>query len=211
MMGFGEMLEDGLEGHPLQKYARYITQSSARAAELTSSLLMYSRRQITRKEPFDLNEKVRSLADILYTLASENITLTVQTDDEPLTVNGDSGQIEQVITNLVTNAVDAMPGGGKLSINTGPVEVDPAEAENIGKIEPGRFALLTVGDTGVGINEDIISKIFEPFFTTKEVGQGTGLGLSISYDIITQGHKGKIKVESELGEFTEFWILLPVI
>jgi len=208
ILGFGELILNEVEDIKLKKYATYITESAKRAAELTSGLLTYSRRQITRKEVFAINELLSSLADILYTLSGDNISLSMDMSDEPIMIKGDKGQIEQVLMNLVTNAVDSMPKGGKLSIGSRLVEVDSDKAQKLDNI-PGSYVVLSVRDTGVGVPEQMLTKIFEPFYTTKEVGKGTGLGLSMAYGIIRK-HNGSIDVRSNQDKGTTFLIYLPL-
>jgi PAS domain S-box-containing protein len=209
ILGFGELMESETKSPRMKKYATYIIESAKRAAELTTGLLAYSRRQITRKEVFEINKLLSSLGDILYTLPGDNISLSMDLSDEPLKVNGDKGQIEQVIMNLVTNSVDAMPEGGELSIGSRIVEVGSEEAQRIGNT-PGSYVLLSIRDTGVGMQEQVLPQIFEPFYTTKDVGKGTGLGLSIAYGIIRK-HNGSIDVNSVPDKETTFFIYLPLV
>ncbi len=175
-----------------------ILQSAERAANLTKGLLAFSHKQVVNLKPADLNDIVLGLVQILQRLISEDIDLEVRAAPQQLSVIADQGQIEQVLMNLATNARDAMPHGGKLTIAT-------AEEEGVGA---ARWAVVTVTDTGVGMDRSIRDKIFTPFFTTKEVGKGTGLGLAIVYGIVTQ-HQGRIEVESEPGAGTTFRVLLP--
>jgi CheY-like chemotaxis protein len=146
----------------------------------------------------------------LKSIIGEDIDLKVQSCPDALTVNADNGQIEQVLMNLATNARDAMPKGGLLSVETKTVKIDAEYIDTHGYGEPGCYAVISVSDTGEGMAETICKKVFEPFFTTKEVGKGTGLGLSMAYGIIKQ-HNGFIDVYSELGRGTTFKIYLPLI
>jgi polar amino acid transport system substrate-binding protein len=159
--------------------------------------------------PVDLNEIIESVKKFLDRIIGEDVQLTTRLSPGRLTVYGDRGQIEQVLINLVTNARDAMPKGGRLSIETGHqvvgYEGDPAS----GQAEPGRLAVVTVSDTGGGMDPETRKRIFEPFFTTKGVGKGTGLGMAIVYGIVKQ-HQGTIDVQSEPGQGATFSISFPV-
>jgi two-component system cell cycle sensor histidine kinase/response regulator CckA len=197
------------EGDPLKTFADQILASSERAAVLTRSLLTFSRKQKTSLAPTDINETVRRIEGLLRRIIGEDINLDISPAPVDLVVNADAGQLEQVLMNLATNARDAMPKGGMLSIATSVVEAGafPEEQEP----EPGRScALVTVSDTGVGMDAKTREKIFEPFFTTKELGRGTGLGLSMVYGIIKQ-HNGQIHCYSEPGRGTTFRIYLPLL
>jgi CheY-like chemotaxis protein len=157
-----------------------------------------------------LNDLVQQVQNFLTRIIGEDIQLTTDLDPLDLLVKIDSGQIEQVLINLATNARDAMSKGGTLTIGTGLLEVDAAFVQAHGYGKPGRYALITVSDTGIGMDEKTKSRIFEPFFTTKELGKGTGLGMAIVYGIIKQ-HKGFIHVYSEPQIGTTFRIYLPLI
>jgi PAS domain S-box-containing protein len=182
--------------------------AAERAAGLTSSLLAFSRKQVMNPSQVDLNAIVRHVEHFLRRVIGEDITLSSELHQEELYVLVDSSQIEQIMMNLATNARDAMPNGGTLSISTQVVEMDPALAGN--SCPPGRYALLTVSDNGSGMDEATKTKIFEPFFTTKEVGKGTGLGLAMAYGTVMQ-HSGWISVDSEPGQGTTFKVYLPLV
>jgi PAS domain S-box-containing protein len=208
--GFGEFLQEGLEpGSRLRTYADMITTAAERAAKLTDGLLAYSRKQVTRLEPVDINEIIKTVEELLASLVGENIVLETAIPDEVLPVMADKAQLEQVLVNLTTNAMDAMPEGGTLTIESERTRIDSEIVRPNVHIPPGEFALVTVKDTGTGIDGDTMKKIFEPFFTTKDVGKGTGLGLSIVYGIVRK-HRGHIAVESAPGKGTTFTLYLPV-
>ena len=198
---------------PADEHLRYYTDqilaSSNRAAGLTRSLLAFSRKQVIEPRPVDLNSVVLGIVKIAKRLIGEDIDLRTVLSDDELIVLADSGQMEQVLLNFCTNARDAMPHGGSLIIETGRIEVDDAGRVRNFLERAGRYCVISVSDTGSGMDEDTRKHIFEPFFTTKEVGKGTGLGLSIVYGIVKQ-HNGTISVYSEPGAGTTFRIYLPL-
>ncbi len=173
-------------------------------------LLAFSRKQEIAPKETDLNKLIKGMGKLLLRLIGEDIELKAQPSEKDLTAMVDPGQIEQVLMNLAANARDAMPDGGMLSICTDTVELDAHYVKGHDMEKPGRYALISVTDTGRGMDEKTQQKIFEPFFTTKEVGKGTGLGLSIVFGIIKQ-HGGNITVYSEPGKGTTFKIYLPLI
>ena len=179
-----------------------------RAARLTRQLLTFSRRHVAQRRLLDLRELVSSLGKMLRRLLGEDIELVLLPSAEPCTIFGDEAQLEQVIVNLAVNARDAMPGGGTLTIEVGPVALDEAYARTHLGVTAGQYVLLAVSDTGVGMSEEVKQHLFEPFFTTKEPGKGTGLGLSIVYGVVRQ-HGGHIRVYSELGCGSTFKIYVP--
>jgi len=183
--------------------------SAERAANLTHSLLAFSRKHVINLKAVLLNEVIYRAEKLLSRLVRENIELRVVVGKDCI-VRADSVQIEQIMMNLVTNARDAMPEGGLLLINTERVDLDEDFVQTHGYGEPGTYVLISVSDTGFGMDEKIRERIFEPFFTTKETGKGTGLGLAIVYGIIKQ-HNGYINVYSEPGTGTTFKIYLPVV
>jgi CheY-like chemotaxis protein len=160
-------------------------------------------------KPVNLNDLVRRIEKLLGRLIGEDIEMPTRLAAADVFVMADAGQIEQVLMNLVTNARDALPGGGLIAIITEEAELDEHFVKAHGFGSPGKYALMTVSDNGCGMDEGTRSKIFEPFFTTKELGRGTGLGLSIVYGIIKQ-HSGYIQVYSEPGHGTSFKIYLPL-
>ncbi|OGW23849.1 MAG: hypothetical protein A2X59_06180 [Nitrospirae bacterium GWC2_42_7] len=210
IIGFGSLMEMKMrEDDPLRSHLKEIFTASERATHLTRSLLTFSRKQIMEIEPINVNEIVIGIKKMLSSIIGEDIKLvTIQKDKDPI-VMADYGQIEQVLMNLAVNARDAMPAGGGLTIETSIVELDEGYRRSHGYGEPGRYALISVADTGVGMDEETREKIFEPFFTTKEAGKGTGLGLSIVYGI-TKQHDGYIDVLSKQGKGTTFNIYLPL-
>jgi PAS domain S-box-containing protein len=210
IMGYGELLEMEIEeDSPTQSKVNAILSSAQKAATLTRGLLTFSRKQIIDPKVVMLNEIVRELGTLLEHLISEDIKLrTVLTEDD-LPILVDPGQIEQAIMNLTTNARDAMPSGGVLTVSTDAVEFDDEYIKAHGYGETGRYALLSIEDSGEGMDEETKGKIFEPFFTTKGLGRGTGLGLAMVYGIIKQ-NGGYINVYSEPGKGTIFRIYIPL-
>ncbi len=187
-----------------------ILMSSTRAAHLTRGLLAFSRKQVISPRPADLNKIMRSVETLLHRIIGEDVVLSTRLSGGSLIVMADSGQIEQVMMNLAANARDAMPEGGTLVISTEEVELGEDFVAVHGFGRPGRHALITVSDTGQGMDEKTREHIFDPFFTTKEPGRGTGLGLAIVYGIVKQ-HNGNINVYSEPGKGTTFRIYLPFV
>jgi PAS domain S-box-containing protein len=211
IIGYGSLLQMKMkEGDPLRYNVEQILSSANRAASLTQGLLAYSRKQILNPQPVSANTIIKKVDLLLTRLIGENIELKTMLTDDDVTVLADAGQVEQVLMNLATNARDAMPEGGYLFIETQRIEFseESAKAHEFGK--SGTYVLITVTDSGMGMDEKTRQRIFEPFFTTKEVGQGTGLGLAIVYGIIKQ-HNGTINVYSEEGRGTTFKIYLPVV
>jgi signal transduction histidine kinase/CheY-like chemotaxis protein len=212
IIGYGNLVKMKLAANdPLLNYVDQILSSSERAANLTHSLLAFSRKQIINPHPVNINEIIHGVGKLLTRLIGEDIELKMDLEDRELIILADTGQVEQVLMNLATNARDAMSaGGGTLTIKTEHVELDQDFINNHGYGSLGRYALLTVADTGVGMNGLTQARIFEPFFTTKEMGKGTGLGLSMVYGIVKQ-HEGYITVYSEPGMGTTFEIYLPLV
>jgi len=198
------------EGDPCRENIEEIKSAAERAAELTNQLLTFSRRQILDMKVLDLNTIVRGLEKMTGRIIGEDIEMFTVLDDHLGRVKTDPGQLEQVILNLVVNARDAMPAGGKLAIETANVVLDDTYARTHIGVTPGSYVMLSVSDTGYGISPEIKELIFEPFFTTKEEGKGTGLGLSTIYGIVKQSG-GNIWVYSEPGRGTTFKIYLPRI
>ncbi len=211
IIGYGSLLQMKMkEGDPLRYHVEQVLSSANRAASLTQSLLAYSRKQILNPQPVSVNAIIQKVDLLLSRLIGENIELKIMLTDDDVTVLADAGQIEQVLMNLATNARDAMPEGGYLFLETQRIESseESAEAQELGK--RSAYVLVTVTDSGMGMDEKTRQRIFEPFFTTKEVGQGTGLGLAIVYGIVKQ-HNGTITVSSEEGRGTTFKIYLPAV
>jgi PAS domain S-box-containing protein len=206
--GYSEVLLERLDAEDaLRATAEEIHATAARAVALTRQLLAFSRNQVLRPTVLELNGVVGEIERMLRRLIGEHIDLTTDLTAGEAPVKADRSQIEQVLMNLVVNARDAMPGGGRLRIATSPVEVPPASAY-FPSAPPGTYVQLEVQDSGCGMDAQTQSHIFEPFFTTKEAGRGTGLGLSTAYGIVTQSG-GFIAVESEPGAGSTFRVLLP--
>jgi two-component system, cell cycle sensor histidine kinase and response regulator CckA len=185
-----------------------IKKAGDRAAALTRQLLAFSRRQMLVPEVIDLNSLVTSLSQMLRRVIGEDIELVLRLEPKLAPVTADPGQVQQVIMNLVVNARDAMPRGGRLTIQTANVAWDDDLRQRHAAVKPGPFALLSVTDTGSGISPKVKEHLFEPFFTTKGVGKGTGLGLSTVYGIVKQSN-GLVEVISEPGQGACFRIYLP--
>jgi CheY-like chemotaxis protein len=171
-------------------------------------LLLFSRREVFQPRDLDLSESITSTAQMLKRIIGENIQMQVNVAVQSMFLHADPGMIDQVLLNLVVNARDAMPNGGRLVIETIGVELDEMAAAQCPRGRPGSFVRLSVSDTGCGIPSTVLPRIFEPFFTTKEVGKGTGLGLATVFGIVQQ-HQGWINVYSELDHGTTFRIYLP--
>jgi nitrogen-specific signal transduction histidine kinase/CheY-like chemotaxis protein len=190
--------------------ANEILEAADRAAALTRQLLAFGRKQTLQPRILDLNTVVRGLEKMLRRVVAENVELITTTSPDVGCVNADPVQMEQVLLNLVVNARDAMPNGGKLIISTAlrTFATDVGADENT--LRAGSYVSLSVRDTGIGMDSRTRARVFEPFFTTKELGKGTGLGLSTVYGIVKQSH-GHITVESEPGKGTTFTIFLPQV
>jgi len=197
-------------GDPLRDQMEEIRKAGERAAELTRQLLAFSRKQLLQPRILSINSLLGDMQSLLRRLVGEDVEVRFSPATEDLKVCADPHQLEQVVMNLAVNSKDAMPGGGRLLIETSLVERDESYARLHPEARPGRYALLAVSDTGVGMDEVMQQRIFEPFFTTKEAGKGTGLGLSMVQGIVAQSG-GHINVYSELGQGTTFKIYLPAL
>jgi len=211
IIGYGELTVFGMAPDaPLRKNVEQMIEAANRAAHLTRDLLLFSRKQVTDLKTVDLRSVIRTVERLLARVIGEDIALAITLPQEALPVSADTHQIEQILINFATNARDAMPGGGTLAIGAGLVIFDAEFITAHGYGRPGRYAMVTVSDTGRGMDEATQRRVFEPFFTTKEVGKGTGLGLAVVYGIIKQ-HEGYINLYSEPGKGTTFRIYLPVV
>ncbi|MFL5341351.1 MAG: PAS domain S-box protein [Gemmataceae bacterium] len=202
------LLSHAAAADPSQKALAAIREAGERAAGLTQQLLAFSRKAIIEPKVLDLNALVGQVARMLRRLIGEDITLATRLDPDLSRVRADPGQVEQVVMNLAVNARDAMPQGGRLTIETGDVQIADQDAADGADLSPGRYVRLVVSDTGCGMTDEVKAKIFEPFFTTKGVGKGTGLGLATVYGIV-KTYRGHIDVRSEPGAGATFEILLP--
>ncbi|MDX9714910.1 MAG: ATP-binding protein [Dissulfurispiraceae bacterium] len=210
IIGYASLLQlKAADNDAIKSDAALIIHAAERAAEMTKSLLTFSRKQIFNYYTLNLNEIITRTMKIASRLIREDIEITTDFRSDPLYIRADESQIQQVLMNLVTNARDAMPKGGRLLIKTELAELDEefVRMHSIGS--QGSYAVWSVSDTGTGMDEETRRKIFEPFFTTKDVGKGTGLGLSMAYGIIKQ-HKGHINIYSTPGKGTTFRIYLPI-
>ena len=211
ILGYGEMALARTEpGTPIVTSIEEILKAGTRAATLVRQLLAFSRQQVLEMKDVDLNTVIADLMKMTRRVIGEHITLGTIAGHDLGIVRADPGQIEQILMNLCVNARDAMPGGGTITIETGNVRIDKTYCENRSWAIPGRYVLLSVTDTGCGMDDDTLANVFEPFFTTKELGEGTGLGLSTVYGLVKQ-HHGMIDVYSEVDQGTTFKVYLPQV
>jgi PAS domain S-box-containing protein len=209
IIGFiGSAQEQLGQDNPAQHDLKVAETAAWRAAKLTRQLLAFARKQVVEPQMLNLNQLIGEFDHMLRRLIDEDIDLIVISAPDLGQIKADAGQIEQVITNLIVNARDAMPQGGRLTIETSNTILNSTFISQHGDVSPGDYVLLTISDSGIGMTEATQARIFEPFFTTKEIGKGTGLGLAICYGIIRQAG-GHIWVYSEIGQGTTFKIYLP--
>jgi two-component system, cell cycle sensor histidine kinase and response regulator CckA len=209
ILGYSTMLSDAIEtGNPLRGHVEEIRKAGQRAATLTKQLLAFSRKQLVEPKVLDLNAIVAEMNNMIRRLVGEDIDLVTVTEPALGHIKADRGQVEQILMNLVVNARDAMPRGGKLTIESHNVDFKVPYARENFHVEPGRYVMLVVSDAGLGMDAQTRARIFEPFFTTKEKGSGTGLGLSTVYGIVKQSG-GYVWVNSEPGSGASFQICLP--
>jgi PAS domain S-box-containing protein len=209
IIGYSEiLLRDPAATPGVRSKLEQILMAGQRGTGLTRQLLAFSRKQVLQPKVLDLNAVVEEVRKMLGRLIGEDIELTFAATRDLGQVKADPGQVEQVLLNLAVNARDAMPTGGNLTIATSNVEIDEAHAFRHPGVAVGRFVMLTVADTGCGMNAEVMRHLFEPFFTTKEQGKGTGLGLATVYGIVTQSG-GHLEVESDVGRGSAFKIYLP--
>jgi len=209
IIGFEHLLMETIENEKSRHYALQVLSLAEKASNLTRDLLAFSRKQTINPRQLDVNNTIKKIGKILKRLIGEDIELHLNLYETPLPIMAVTGHLEQVFMNLATNARDAMPDGGFLTIKTEFIDIDSSYVHLNGQGEAGRYALISFSDTGMGMEETTRLRVFEPFFTTKEVGKGTGLGLSTAYGIIHQ-HEGFITVYSEQGEGTTFRIYFPL-
>jgi two-component system cell cycle sensor histidine kinase/response regulator CckA len=209
--GYSSMLIDTVKGHEhVVTQVREIHGAGTRAADLVSQLLTFSRRQMIKPKPFEVNQFVRGVGRMLERVIGEHIELRTNLGPDAGWIHADLNQIEGVLLNLSTNARDAMTDGGVLTIETSRVDVRAGQPPPDGDLAPGSYVRLGVKDTGQGMNSETKQRLFEPFYTTKGQGKGTGLGMSSVYGGVQQ-NRGQIFVWSELGKGSELSIYLPRI
>lgn len=211
IIGQSELLLGDLpEGSPLAKNATEISQAAGRAGALTRQLLAYGRKQFLRPETLDLNRVIANMEGMFHHLMGGDVVTQIIPAPGLQAVRADAGQIEQVILNLTMNAADAMPNGGKFTLETSNISLDQESVERYPELRPGEYVMLAITDTGTGMSEEVKARAFEPFFSTKGIGEGTGLGLSTCYGIIKQSG-GHISVYSEPARGSIFKIYLPQV
>ncbi|OPL18195.1 MAG: hypothetical protein AVO35_06735 [Candidatus Aegiribacteria sp. MLS_C] len=207
--GYTELADAALEeDHPVREMVRQISKAGERAEELVHQLLLFSRNQVIVTSIMDLNQVISEHLKMLKRIIGENIGIILETCTDPVYVNADHSMAGQVLLNICLNARDAMPEGGRITVRTDRVYLDSEFCETNPSARPGYYGMVSIADTGHGMDEDTLSRIFEPFFSTKGITAGTGLGLSTVYGIVTQ-HDGLIRAESVPGEGSVFRVYLP--
>jgi nitrogen-specific signal transduction histidine kinase/ActR/RegA family two-component response regulator len=210
ILSYAQLMREDAPGNSQAADAQQIVDAVKHAQTLTRQLLAFSRQQVTQPVVLDPNEVIRGVEKMLRRLIGEDVELSLSLDGGGATVRADAGQLEQVLLNLAVNARDAMPRGGLLTVETRAVTLDAAAAAERGLAAPGRYMMIAVRDTGVGMSPEVQSRIFEAFFTTKEPGRGTGLGLATVLGIIKQCD-GAVTVRSEPGQGAEFRLFFPAV
>ena len=210
ILGNAELLLETKPSEKQQHYAEQIKKASGRAAQLTRQLLAFSRKQVLYPTVLNLNTVVADVGKLLQRLIGEDIRIVTESQAALGAIRADRGQVEQILMNLATNARDAMPSGGTLSIRTENAQLGDEDVARYPYVKPGRYVHMAVSDTGTGMTEEVRSRVFEPFFTTKEQGRGTGLGLATVYGIVKQSG-GYIWVSSTPGAGTTFDVYLPKV
>ena len=209
ILGYTKLASDSIDGsHPVFRDITGIRKAVERASSLTRQLVAFSRRQILRPTVLQINDVLCDLEKLLKRLIGENIVLVTDLDPSAGRVKVDQGQVEQVLMNLVINARDAMPGGGRITITVRNAELTEEDAREYHYVQIGSYVMIEVADMGIGMDEETLSHIFEPFFTTKEAGKGTGLGLATVYGIVRQSG-GYVWAYSEPGQGASFRVFLP--
>jgi signal transduction histidine kinase/CheY-like chemotaxis protein len=210
IIGQSELLAQDLPtDSPLLYHTTEVNHAAQRAAGLTRQLLAYGRKQMLRPEVLDLNALLANMSETLRHVVARNTEVLLLPSQSLKSVKADAGQVEQVILNVVMNATDAMPNGGRLTLETGNVTLDQDFVSRASELRPGDYVMVAVSDTGAGMSEDVRARAFEPFFTTKEIGKGTGLGLATCHGIVKQS-QGYIGIYSELGRGTTVRIYFPM-
>jgi PAS domain S-box-containing protein len=210
VIGCADELQESIDTHDKRSQSNIhtIQLAAKQAADVTRNLLSFSRKQVLTFHPVLVHDVITDTLKLIHKVLSAHIHFSLDLSREPLTILADRGQLNQVLINLAINAKDSMPDGGQLKIKTWPANLDEETVQQFGLEATGDYAVISVTDTGKGMDQKTLDRIFDPFFTTKEVGKGTGLGLPIVYGIIKQ-HKGSIQVESKPGEGTDFRMYLP--
>jgi CheY-like chemotaxis protein len=208
IQGYAEIVLEDSASPGVRKNVETIVRTTESAASLTRQLLSFSRKHVFTPQALDLNALVNQMSEMLLGVLRDEMEFEVRLDPEACCISADPGQIEQVIMNLVVNARDAMPKGGKLTLQTARIGREASRANQPAAVPRGEYVMLAVSDTGVGMDVDTQSRIFEPFFTTKSKDEGTGLGLSVVYNIV-RASGGHVRVNSEPGRGTTLRVFFP--